>query len=294
MKCSLGIFAYNEEKNIGNLLEAIINQQLKHVEIEEIFIIADGCTDRTVSIAQNYAQKEKRIKILTSKERKGKAEAVNVFLKEAKNEILIMESADTLPERNTVENLVLPFLNPKIGMTGVRVVPADNPQTFMGFAVHLLWDIHHQISLKNPKMGEMVAFRKILDKIPPVAVDEAYIEFAIKKQGYEVVYVPQAIVYNKGVENIRDFFCQRRRIYSGHLHLKKEFSYRVSTLSGFNVLLLILKNFKFDFRYLFFTPCVIFLEILARFLGWWDCRITKKNHIIWDVSETAKTVIKKL
>ena len=128
MKCSLGIFAYNEEKNIGNLLEATINQQLKNVEIEEIFIIADGCTDKTVFIAQEYAKKDKRIKVLTSRARKGKAGAINLFLEKSKNEILVMESGDTIPEKNTVEKLLLPFLDSKVGMTGVRIIPLNNPK----------------------------------------------------------------------------------------------------------------------------------------------------------------------
>ncbi len=33
IKCSIGIFAYNEEKNIGKLLEVILNQELNRVEI---------------------------------------------------------------------------------------------------------------------------------------------------------------------------------------------------------------------------------------------------------------------
>jgi len=290
MKCSLGIFAYNEEKNIGNLLEATINQQLKNVEIEEIFIIADGCTDKTVFIAQEYAKKDKRIKVLTSRARKGKAGAINLFLEKSKNEILVMESGDTIPEKNTVEKLLLPFLDSKVGMTGVRIIPLNNPKTFMGFTANFLWDLHHQISLKNPKMGEMVAFRKILNNISLTAVDEAYIEGIIKKRGYKIVYVPKAIVYNKGAENIKDFICQRRRIYWGHLHLAREVGYKVSTLNIFQVGRLIIKKFKFNLQYLSFTPFIVLLEIISRFLGWWDYKIGKKNHIIWKVAESTKEI----
>lgn len=289
MKCSLGIFAYNEEKNIGKLLETVLTQELNQVQIEEIFVFADGCTDKTISIAQDFAKKDARIKILTEKKRMGKSMAVNIFLNLAKNDILVMESGDTIPGKNTVENLVRPFFNKNVGMVGSRPVPLDNPKTFMGFATHLLWELHHQISLVNPKMGEMVAFRKVFKKIPLTAVDEAYIEGLIREKGYQIIYLPQAIVYNKGPENIRDFLRQRRRIFCGHFQLRKEIGHRVSTLDIARTCSLILKDFKFNFQYLFFTPAVIFLEALSRFLGWWDYK-TGKSHLIWEIAESTKNL----
>lgn len=289
MKCSLGIFAYNEEKNIGRLLEAILSQELNKIQIEEIFIIADGCTDKTIIIGQDFAKKDPRIKILARKERQGKSTALNHFLNVAKNDILVIESGDTIPERNTIENLVGPFLNENVGMTGARPIPFDNPKSFWGFAAHLLWGLHHQIALQNPKMGEMVAFRKVFESIPPTSVDEAYIEGLIKKMGYQIVYVPEAIVYNKGPENIKDFLRQRKRIFWGHYHLKKEIGYQVSTINVFKTFCLILKNFKFNFQYLFFTPAVVFLEALSRFLGWFDYKIGK-SYLIWDIAESTKSL----
>ena len=48
--CSVGITAYNEEENIGHLLEALLGQHLHTVEIAEIIVVASACTDRTVPI----------------------------------------------------------------------------------------------------------------------------------------------------------------------------------------------------------------------------------------------------
>jgi len=303
MKCSIGVFAYNEEKNIGSLLDALLNQELNQVEIDEIFVVASGCTDKTVSFAQEFEKKDPtpeqiqhradpRVKVLVQEKREGKYSAINLFLKNAKNEILVMESGDTIPDKNAVERLVFPFSDSKTGMTGAKPVPIDNPNTFLGFTTNLLWDLHHQICLENPKMGEMVAFRKVISEIPPIAMDEATIEYLIKDKGYKVIYVPEAIVYNKGPETISDFLKQRRRNFAGHLHLKEKFGYEVSTLNPFKVFSLILKNFKLDLRHLLFTPFSIFLEGLGRFLGWWDYRIKKKDYVIWDLASTARKVIK--
>ena len=39
--------------------------------------------------------------------------------------------------------------------------PGERPHCFMGFAAHLLWNLHHQINLEGFKAGELIAFRKI-------------------------------------------------------------------------------------------------------------------------------------
>ena len=45
--CSIGIMAYNEEANIGNLLDALIGQRTDKCAIKEIYVVASGCLDRT-------------------------------------------------------------------------------------------------------------------------------------------------------------------------------------------------------------------------------------------------------
>ena len=288
IKCSLGIFVYNEEKNIGKLLTAILDQELNQVELEEILVMADACTDQTIPIVQEFAKKDNRIKLSIQSERKGKALAIDRFLKLAKNDILIIESGDTIPDKNTIENLVRPFKNKKVGMTGGRPIPVNNPKTLMGFVIHQMWDLHHQISLQSPKMGEMVALRRVFKQMPPTAVDEAQIEEVIKKKSYQILYIPEAIVYNKGPETMSEFLRQRRRIYCGHLSLAKQTGHQVSTLSSLKIFSLILKGFKFNWRYLLFTPVTIMLEGWGRFLGWWDYKILKKDHLVWKISQSTK------
>lgn len=293
LKCDLGIMAHNEEKNIGHLLSTLISQKSRKVTISNIFVVASGCTDQTVPIVKKFAKKDKRIKLLIQKKREGKAKAINLFIKNAQNPILILESGDTLPSEGAIEKLVQSFSNPEIGMTGAHMIPVDNPKTFWGFAAHLQWYLHHLISLERPKMGELVAFRKIFVQIPKFSsVDEANIEPLIKGQGFKLKYVPEAIVYNKGPENLRDFLRQRRRIFAGHLALKKDLRYTVSTMSGLRIFLLFLRNFKFDFRYFFWAPLVILFEIFGRILGIYDFYFKKKNHAVWERAETTKELVR--
>ena len=43
--CCVGIMAYNEEANIGHLLQALLVQKTEKVVIDEIVVVASGCTD---------------------------------------------------------------------------------------------------------------------------------------------------------------------------------------------------------------------------------------------------------
>jgi cellulose synthase/poly-beta-1,6-N-acetylglucosamine synthase-like glycosyltransferase len=220
--------------------------------------------------------------------REGKASAINRFLSEAQEKVLLVSSADLVPAEDTIERLVVPFADPEVAMTGCRPVPVNDPSCFMGFAAHLLWDLHHQTNLVDFKAGEMIGFRKIFERIPNhTAVDEASIEAVIRGQGYQVRYVETAITYNKGPDTVKDFLRQRRRIHAGHLALRATVGYRVATLSTMKVLGLALRNLDWRPRALAWTWAVAALEEYGRFLGKCDYR-RRRNHSIWEIAKTTK------
>jgi cellulose synthase/poly-beta-1,6-N-acetylglucosamine synthase-like glycosyltransferase len=288
---SIGIPAYNEEKNIGRLLTAILTQRTCSIEIDQIVIVSSGSTDRTDIIVEDFAGKDDRIVLIRQRRREGKASAVNEFLKVAKNEVLVLESADTIPEQETIEKLCRPFIDEKVGMTGAHPIPTNNDNCFIGYASHLVWNLHHQIALKTPKCGELIAFRKIFDSIPTdTAVDEAWIEYEISKKGYKILYVPEAIVYNRGPETVRDYIKQRRRIACGHLDLTKRVKYKVSSQNFTLLLRALLEVFPLSkpSKWPYFFGAVT-LEGISRLLGYYDY-VSGKSHVIWDIVESTKKV----
>jgi hypothetical protein len=144
------------------------------------------------------------------------------------------------------------------------------------------------MNLHRFKAGEMVVFRTVFTRIPQhTAVDEASIEPLIRGQGYQVRYIPQAIVYNKGPETRSDFLRQRRRIYAGHLELKQILGYSVSTMSGSMILKLLLRNLDWRPKQFFWTWGAVALEISGRFLGWIDFR-QHREHTVWEIATTTK------
>ncbi len=294
-RCSVGITAHNEEANIGQLLEAMLDQRLEMVEITEIIVVASGCTDNTSAIVQDYQTRDPRIKLLVQEEREGKVSAVNLFLRHAVEDICVLESGDTLPGEETVENLVKMFRNPEVGMAGAHKVPVNVPDQVVGYLSHLRLTLEHSLCLEIPRLGEMIAFRKVFDEIPPdIAMDEAFVEALMVKRGLQVRYAPDAMVYNMGPETLGDFVRQRRRNYAGHLHLKRKYGYRVSSLDNTRVARLavgeVWRAIRHTVRLIYVFAALAGIEAFSRILGSFDYYVKRDKHVVWDMAWTTKEV----
>jgi biofilm PGA synthesis N-glycosyltransferase PgaC len=291
IRCSVGITAHNEEANIGKLLAAMLAQELHQVEITEIIVVASGCTDRTVEIVQEYAARDPRIRLIVQPRREGKTSAINQFLRHAREDICVLESGDTLPRHDSIENLVKLFADPTIGMTGAQKIPVNVPEHVIGYMSHLRLRLEHQLCLEIPRLGELIAFRKVFDQLPPdVAMDEAFVEALVIRRGLQVRYAPDAVVYNMGPETLSEFIMQRRRNYAGHLHLVHKYGYRVSSLDTKRVLRIAAEELGKALRLIFTLFSLAMIEALARLLGAYDYYIKGDKHVVWDIAWSTKRV----
>lgn len=286
---SIGVCVYNEEKNIGRLLTSLHHQTIDNL-IKEIIVVSSGSTDKTNEIVTQFTQKDARVKLVTEHERKGKASAINIFLKKASENFIVLISGDVLPNRDALEYLIEPFSSDhSIGMTGGKVIPT-NKGNFLSFAVYLIWNLHHRIAYDKPKLGEMVAFRNIIKEIDEnTAVDEAWIEYLIMQKGFKLQYTPKAVVYNRGPETVQDFLKQRKRIYTGHLDLEKRTGYVVSSMNFKLLVGAIVEEISqnpFKIHWIIVTGA---LELIARILGFFN-HLKKKNPYKWDIVESTKEV----
>lgn len=286
---SISVLAYNEEKIIGRCLDGLLAQKLTTSTIDEIIVVSSGSTDSTDKIVKEYEKKDNRIKLITQPDRLGKASAINEFLKIAKGEIAVLESADTVTRTNTLEELIKPFAKAEVGMTGARPMPINPDKSFADFCVHKLWQLHHHVALDSPKCGEIVAFRNIIPKIPMyTAVDEAAIEGILCREGFQLAYAENAVVQNKGPETIKDFISQRRRIASGHLHLKAAMGHEVATDNPKKVFYYVLKCQRWSVKEIMFMMALIMIEGYSRFMGKVDYYLKDKNPFIWDIAASTK------
>jgi cellulose synthase/poly-beta-1,6-N-acetylglucosamine synthase-like glycosyltransferase len=289
---SILIPAYNEEKNIDKLLQHILRQKTpKGYKLSNIIVITSGCTDQTEKIVKKFVRRYKKIKLISQKIRKGKADAINTGLKNIKSSIVIVESADTLPSKNAISVLLHPFKDKAVGMSCGRPVPINIVKDLTGYIVNLVWELHHLISLQRPKTGELIAFRNVVKSIPEdTAVDESSIEAFVKRKNFKIVYVPEAVVRMKGPETIPELVKQRKRIFIGHLHLKKRTGYKVSTMEISRIIKTFPAVLSHRSRNLFRIFLAFCLELYIRMTAMLEFYVLGKNPYKWEMIKTTKDV----
>jgi poly-beta-1,6-N-acetyl-D-glucosamine synthase len=291
LRCSIGVTAHNEEKNIGRCLHALRNQLLNEVEIAEIIVVASGCTDRTHEIVSEVAVLDPRVRLIVQPERLGKSSAINLFLAAATETICVLQSGDTIANEVAVEHLVRMFRNPKVGMVGAQKVPVNTPDHITEYLSYLRLKMEHELCLEIPRLGELVAFRRVFEQIPPdIAMDEAFVEALVVQGNMEVRYAPDAVVYNMGPKTISDFIKQRRRNHAGHLHLKRKYGYAVASLNSRVVARVAILQVWGAIRLVWVLVLLAVLETWARLLGSYDYYVRGKRHEVWDIAWTTKEV----
>lgn len=287
--------AYNEERNIGRLLEALRHQKTMSARVTQIIVVASGCTDRTEQIVTQAAESDSRVRLIRQARREGKARAINLYLQAAGQngaDLCVLQSGDTLPQDGTLESLLKPFAeDPTVGMTGAHVVPVNGHGTIVGGAVQTLWRLHHRLASESPKMGELIAFRNIVQGIPEdSAVDEVSIESAVIAKGFRLQYAADAIVLNKGPETISDFLKQRRRIHAGHLAVARQAGYAPATMKLSRVAKHFLADMMTSPGQIPVSVGAAGLEAVGRTLGAWDFYVARRSHTVWEIAVTTKDV----
>ncbi len=99
MKLSVIIPVYNVENYLKRCLDSVINQTYKDLEI---IVVNDGSTDSSLEIAREYAEEDKRIKIV-NKENGGLSSSRNAGLDVATGEVVAFLDSDDWVELNAYE-----------------------------------------------------------------------------------------------------------------------------------------------------------------------------------------------
>jgi rhamnosyltransferase len=110
-QCSVVIRAFNEEKNIGRILEGIKQQSVKQVEV---ILVDSGSTDTTINIAKQYDVKV----ISISPESFSFGYSLNCGITAATCEYVVIASAHIYPlYSDWLARLLAPFHDPQIALT---------------------------------------------------------------------------------------------------------------------------------------------------------------------------------
>jgi len=234
---TVGMAVFNEEKTIGKVLENLLSQA--YPEAFEILIVGGG-SDKTPDVIQDYAGRFKNIRFVEEKERRGKPAAINEILKSARGSIIVIVDGDVFPAKDAIMSLLQPFKDKNVGATCGKIVPLNDRSKLLGFWSHFLcWAAHRKRFYDDQTdqffalSGSLCAFRRgIVTGIPVDSLaDDAELGLLIKLKDYKIKYAPDAKVYIKYPQTLRDFLTQKRRIFAGFLQIRDRYGVEERSLS---------------------------------------------------------------
>lgn len=112
---------YKVEKYLQRCLDSIINQTYKNLEI---ILIDDGSPDNSGKICEEYAQKDKRIKVIHQKN-KGQGAARNAGIIASKGELITFIDSDDWIECNMYEIMISKLLQYNLDIIKCAIVETD-------------------------------------------------------------------------------------------------------------------------------------------------------------------------
>ncbi len=204
-KVTLIITLYNEEVIIKKKIEDTAKIKYPRDKLEVIFL-NDHSTDNSVKIIKENTKKFPfKFKIVNSKGKQGKSNALSYIFPKINGEITMITDADSLIKEDAIEKLANNFKDKKVGGANARLIilePKDSKASYREENLYRkfyhIWRMGesnlHSISICN---GPLMAFRTDLIKDAKLTscVDDTELLFGIIRKDFRVIYNSEAVVY---------------------------------------------------------------------------------------------------
>ena len=206
-KVSVVVPVYNAEKTIELCVSSLLNVDYPKNQLELIFV-DNKSTDSTKKILQRY---QDRI-ILTSEVKKGPAAARNRGIKIATGDIIAFTDADCAVDKDWLKNMVNYFDRNKVGIIAGKILPLNPVNKLEEY----ICSLHNHMRSVQAKMPYAITINWASKKsvlLEAGLFDENFLRsqdtelsFRISRKGYELIYVPEAIVYHKDIYTYHGLF----------------------------------------------------------------------------------------
>ena len=211
--------ALNEEKVIAKKLENSLELDYPRERLQ-ILVVNDGSTDQTSNIVKRYL--DKGVDFVDLPHRKGKLSAIKNALSHVKGDIILFSDADNYYPPDALRETVKYFSAPSVGaVSGGRNVVGDGA---LGNAEGLYWKYEEFIKRQESRLGscvgvagDLLAVRRELYIPPPENVinDDFYNVLSILKQGYRIIYAPEARSFHPVAGTEQQEMERRARMVAG-------------------------------------------------------------------------------
>ncbi|MCC6904766.1 MAG: glycosyltransferase family 2 protein [Anaerolineae bacterium] len=218
---TLLITAYNEEAVIAAKLD---NSLALHYPSDklQVLVAADGSDDRTVEIVTSFA--DRGVELSYRPERAGKLAALKNGVLAARGDIIVFSDANNMYNPDALHHLAQAFGDEKVGaVSGAKHVAGGSGEA-LGASEGAYWKYESFIKKQETRLGcctgvagEILAVRRSLFTPPPTGIinDDFYIAIQVIKQGYHIMYAPEAQSFEPVSLSAKDEITRRSRIIAG-------------------------------------------------------------------------------
>lgn len=216
---TLIVAAYNEAYCIE---EKIINTMaLKYPKNKlTIIFVTDGSTDETPAIVAKYSS----IQLLHQQDRNGKIVAVHRAMQTVCSEITVFTDANTLLNESALEKICQHYQDPTVGaVAGEKRVEIDNSGDATA-GEGFYWKYESKLKAWDSELNTVVGaagelFSIKTDLYVPVPsdtiLDDFMISMLIVKNGYRIIYEPDAFALESASANTKEELKRKIRIAAG-------------------------------------------------------------------------------
>jgi len=220
-RVSIIIAAWNEARAIGHKLQDLA-QQSYPPELTEVIVACDGSTDDTPARADAMRRLlGRRLRVLTLREHRGKATALNAAVAAATGEVLVFTDARQELSHNAVESLVENFADASVGAVGGELVLAGDAPA------GAYWKYEAAIRRWESAAGSTIGVsgalyalrRELWQPLPAETIlDDVLVPMRARLAGKRVLLEPLAKAFDRAAENKREFM-RKVRTLSGNFQL---------------------------------------------------------------------------
>lgn len=191
-KVSIVTTVYNEEDNLKILYQELKSVLNKLNILYEFIFVDDGSIDKSITILEHLAKKNKRIKVLGFKRNYGQTAAISAGIKQASGDVIILIDSDLQNDPNDIPKL-LSYINKGYDVvSGWRVKRKDSfiKKILPSFIANII--ISKLIGVKLHDYGcTLKAYRKsILNKFTLYGEMHRLIPAYTAMMGAKIIEVP--------------------------------------------------------------------------------------------------------
>jgi cellulose synthase/poly-beta-1,6-N-acetylglucosamine synthase-like glycosyltransferase/peptidoglycan/xylan/chitin deacetylase (PgdA/CDA1 family) len=210
--------AYNEAAGIAATVRSMAESRYRGRL--EIIVVDDGSTDDTAAIARNLGFPY--VHVITQPN-SGKPGALNRGIARAHSDILVLVDGDTVFEPDTIERVVAPLQDPRVGAVSGNT-KVGNRRGFIGGWQHLEYVLGFNLDRRMYDLlgimptvpGAIGAFRRAaLAEVGGVSDDtlaeDTDLTMALCRTRWRIVYAAGAIAWTEAPSSLRQLWRQRYR-----------------------------------------------------------------------------------